>query len=99
MTLFGLDIGPVTCRGVTVFIDSLFSTTKTSIMQTNSEICVKNIIFEVNVFYIPPLTSMEREINGREFLFHPEGQIDIVRGAGHPPAVRVQLGSSDQEPV
>ena len=31
--------GPVTCRGVTVFVDSIFSITKTSISRTNSGIC------------------------------------------------------------
>ena len=39
VTLFGLDIGPVTCRGVTVFIQSIFRPRKTLISRTNTGIC------------------------------------------------------------
>ena len=60
VTLFGLDIGPVTCRGVTVFVDSIFSITKTSISRTNSGICVKTLFLKC--FLIPEIPLLVRLI-------------------------------------
>ena len=59
-TPFGLDIGPVTCHGVTMFVPLDFSTTKTSISRPNSGICVKTLFLKC--FLTPSATFLVRLI-------------------------------------